>query len=116
MKTIKDLKLVIVSLGGVMKIGGLEFEYKIGQDIDVKLDGDLIMWVSKDIEDDILLAEVLYTVNFDVENGKNARQEVKVLQKTIEELEKATGSNSLALGKVEAYEKILIGRELTIGK
>ena len=50
-----------------------------------------------------------------LKNGKN-KEENDQLKKEVVTLETKVAANNLTVGKVEAYEKLLIGRDITISK
>lgn len=114
MKTIKDLREVLDKNDGTLKIGQLVFTTKEGDDIDVNLDDNLVFWVSKELPDDTLLAEIDGTVSSIIESRIKAQQKNKELKTKLEEMEKNQVDSQFALGKIEAYEKILINRSVTV--
>lgn len=127
MKTLKDLREMIISNEGNIKIGGINFSHKEGEDVDIKLNDNLIMWFKKNESDEALLSEVEYSTDSDIEEGKRALREErervtateaveKLEQSQLAEVTKQLAEVSLALGKVEAYEKMLIGRTVTLGQ
>ena len=125
-KTIRDLKnLIGVNMG--LKIGCISFEYpNEGGDIDIELNGQLLAWFDKPA-DETLLEDVNSTVSSDftglkekIDGLKEEKREIEIKFKEIETerntLLEIKKSGELALGKVEAYEKLLIGRDLNISK
>lgn len=106
MKTLGELRKIIIENNGEFKIGGLIFKHSAGNDVDVHLDGRLIMWFETGEKDDALLTDKIYSIITTEEKTQDIGTD-----NTAKDIEKA-----VALGKVEAYEKILIGRDLTISK
>jgi len=113
-KTIGDLRNLIEDNDNNIVIGEVSLTFKDGEDIDVHFHGSLVQWYSKDNADTVLLNEARNTVSSDVEKGDKAQKENRELKEQIEELEKKGVEATLAVGKVEAYEKMLIGRGVTI--
>ena len=118
METVGHLKFDIGKNGGFeLKIGQLSFEYEGGEsDIDIKLEDDLIAYVPSGTSDDTALKDVELSVMGDIKRGKEALREERKATKLMEEAEKIRQESILAVGKVEAYEKLLIGRDITISK
>lgn len=128
LKTIGDLKRLI-RLEGELKIGsnGITFAYpNDGGDIDISLGGKLFAWFGAP-SDETMLEDAMYQVSSDFTNLQDKIDDLKgenrVLEVKFKEVENEKNSllevkknNELALGKVEAYEKLLIGRDLTISK
>ncbi len=123
MKTLGELRKLITDNDGVLEIGALKFTYKIGEDVDVKLDEWLVMWLSKNNPDATLLSGKNFSKTNDIdemrqtvkEKSENFQNEKKA-QETLMEAEKKLADAQNAIGKVEAYEKLLIGRDITISK
>ena len=127
MKTVGDLKRLIKESGGVLNFGAIRVTYvtpgvdETDNDVDVKHGHDLICWIGAEVSPDTLLEETgTFTnyVNFEEKmKGSSEKDEIiSDLQKEVKILKNNQDENQLAVGKVEAYEKILLGRELTIGK
>ncbi len=118
MKTVGDLRKFISEHSGELVLGSLSFEMPAGPggDIDVHLLGDLITWFPKGTSDDEPLASSTMC-NLEIKEGKEAKAEVSRLKEEMENIKKILPPTDLfALGKVEAYEKLLIGRNITISK
>lgn len=118
MKTVKDLRVLLKANGGKINIGKLRISSEgVGQDIDVNLNDNLLMWISQSDPDKELLENV-GTINFDFENFGNSKKEIETLTKLNTELETTLKSSNTDIlkGKIEAYENILIGRDITAGK
>lgn len=123
MKTLKDLRKIIINNGGELKIGALKLTYDEGKDVNIFLDTSLVMWVASGETDRCLLADVAHTVNSDVSEAQTAleekregrRQENKA-QEAVDEANKKLAEAATAIGKVEAYEKMLIGRTVSLGQ
>lgn len=108
--TVGDLRELIRSLGGEMKIGGLKFSYAGGEDIDVNLDDNLIMYWSKSVMDEEGIADAEhFTVMEDIEEGKRAKRENKKLTDELAATKSTINNVGKDSGKVEAYERILFG-------
>lgn len=121
MKTVKDLERLLSSVKGNLEIGKLSICQEQGdvsdKDIDVRFNGNLIMWLTAGSwEDDTLLKNAGWTISSDVEEGEVAKKKVIKLDKELEDARKQIEEKSLALGKVEAYEKLFIGRSITVNK
>lgn len=110
-KTIEDLRRLIDENGGKITIGKLTISMNnvdARADIDIKLGHELKYWVLSTIEDTTLLdgedvLSVLYRPEAPNKEQEKTRKERIIVDNKFE-------------GMVEAYEKILIGREITIGK
>ena len=103
-------------------MGELEISWKgDGEDIDVRFFGEIAQWYQKDVSDDALLNDASsYSI---IETLKDrgvilmeAKRHAENLDKQIADLEKRIAATSLVEGKVEAYEKLLIGRQITVSK
>lgn len=118
-ETIGDLREVIKQNGGELKIGKLTLAYEENGDIDINFDDSLIQWFSASNNDTFSLTdEATYTYQdspTQVREEEGVKwKEYREMEKKLAELEKTATDNNLALGKVEAYEKILIGRAFTV--
>lgn len=118
-KTIGDLRKLLSANGGTITIGKIEITYLVGQDIDIHFDGSLIQYYNSSESDESNLIEEGTFNYMDSptqvrEKEGNNRAKLRKAEERIEELEKLTDTNTLAIGKVAAYEKILEGRDLTI--
>lgn len=129
MKTIKDLRDLLSANGGKVKIGSLTISTSQNEreDIDIHFDNRLLTWIRKVENDDGLLEKSFTSLNGDFDTDslrkdnflhldKISSLEVE-LQSTKKELDNAlllVRNSELALGKVDAYEKILLGRHLTV--
>ena len=136
MNTLGDLKKVILESEGKLKIGGLSLSYSgnADSDVDIKLNGNLTAWISSDKEDDLELSGIDLTIKEDISSLKEdlnvLREKIRDLKKGNEEFDETLKKkddligalkiklkdDNLSLGKVEAYEKLLIGRTLSIGE
>lgn len=117
-KTIGDLRKLMVANGGSLKIGSFEFKSAgDGNDIDVNFQDNLVAWYQSISLDDQLLDEgMTVSSDWDANESKKLRKTNRDLENEIIEMKGKAKSDELALGKVEAYEKLLIGREITISK
>lgn len=129
MKTIKDLRDLLSANGGKIKLGSLTISTSQNEreDIDIHFDNRLLTWIRKVENDDGLLEKSSTSLNGDFDTGSLQKDnslhldrisslEVE-LQSTKKELDNAlllVRNSELALGKVDAYEKILLGRHLTV--
>ena len=122
MKTVRELKELLKANDGKLTIGELEITWRgEGEDIDVHFFDEIAQWYRKDVSDDAPLNDAsIYSISETVKNRGVALQEAKAnaekLEKQIAALEKRIADASLAEGKIEAYEKILIGREITVSR
>lgn len=125
MKT-KELREKIKNAGGKIEIEGLKFQYTEGSDVDIYDEYELVAYISSSRNDDDLASEAASAVSaikhinvlnkiaifFGIEvNGVKPITVTKEVQVGVDESEK----HKLA-GKVEAYENILLKRELTVGR
>ncbi len=120
MKTIKDLRELIKLNNGEIKIGNLlircQEDEDVREDIDFYFNDHLAQWIGLGETDDKILSEL--DLNMD-SYFKDNSEEKKELKGQVEELKDEllkNGDSKLIKGKVEAYEKLLIGRDVTIGK
>lgn len=129
MKTIKDLRDLLSANGGKIKLGSLMINTSQNEreDIDFHFDNRLLTWIRKVENDDDLLEKSYTSLNGDFDTSSLQKDnslhldrisslEVE-LQSTKKEMDKAlllVRNSELALGKVDAYEKILLGRHLTV--
>lgn len=118
-KTVGDLRNLIKENGGSLTIGQIEMVYNDGGDIDIHFDSSLVEWYNSSCEDNAsLVDEEVY--NFtdspsqvrEKEGGEGKK--LREAEEKIVELEKIVNNNSLAAGKVVAYENVLLGRDLTL--
>ena len=134
MKTVKDLRKVILENDGQIKIGELEINHKEKGDIDFKLKGDLMIWICSSQDEEAELSQVSVSINEDINSLKGdvektkqtiqdlkenkSELEEKILKQgeKIQELLKKYDESKKGLGKIEAYEKLLIGRTVSIGE
>jgi hypothetical protein len=128
MKTVQDLRTAVIERNGELKIGHLRITHSEGGDIDFMLKDKLVMWIGRNQEDSVELGDVYANINSGfndiLENKKSDLQKVieeltadlSNAKQEKEELEKKLKANELNAGKIEAYEKLLIGRDLTISK
>lgn len=123
MKTLGELRETIVSNGGELQIGALVFKCQSDTDVDVHFDGQLIMWFPKNEAGSALLCDKVFSISGDVDEARAAlkrkRDGEREEHKTNEFLAEAVKKELIAqnaIGKVEAYEKLLIGRNITISK
>lgn len=121
MKTVGDLRKAIKDNGGELKIGLMRFTFEDDDDIDLHWGSELILWINKAEPDATLLdAEGITTTvdGFVASKEKIGEQatEIKDLKKEVETLTDKVKDGALSVGMVQAYEKILIGRDVTISK
>lgn len=132
MKTIKDLKDLLKLNEGKIEMGKIVITTDITNtsDIDIKFDGDLMQWFSSVCKDEDLLSEesTYSTESSFIKNKESAkdindlnyqlRRKNEEIEKLTEEIKKIKVENlpDIYKGKIEAYEKLLIGRDLTISK
>lgn len=115
-KTIGELRKKIEE-EGEFKVGVIKVSYDVGGDIDIYFKDRLIQWILADVSGDTLLTDLNdsdYSVSTDWDDIDEIKKKNRTLEKRNEELEKIISTEKLALGKVEAYEKLLIGRAITI--
>lgn len=147
MKTVGELRKLIVGNGGELIIGVMSYSCHLGSpvlnesgdvvaestyysDIDIKLDGVLLQWINSGTPDHTLLSELgkrstidslLPSSIVDDKEKENALARVDELEKKNVELEntilkdrKFESEAQKALGAVEAYEKLLLNRKVTL--
>jgi len=122
MKNLGDLKKLIEENGGVLRIGKLEFK-NTGTDIDIMISDTLVMWIKKDQDGETNLGDLDTSIMDALFNNGDLKRRAIESEKQNRELEqenvrlKAEAiSSQKAVGKVEAYENILLGREITVSK
>ena len=123
-KTIGDLRNLIEENDNDLVIGEVNFCFKEGEDIDVHFHGSLVQWYSKDNANEITLSEsdkttlseADKTTSSDIDKMDKTQKDNRELKEKNEELEKRAVEATTAVGKVEAYEKLLIGRTVSIGQ
>lgn len=144
--SIKELCEKIIAAGGVVQLKNTKIKHSVGQDVDVYSGDDLILYIfSSKISDNsdadvisnvsIVDKEVLPKIDAFIEFAQYIGLIVadikpveieKIVEKTVE-VEKESPIHMEAMktlivlkeqlqGKVEAYEKILMGRDITVGK
>lgn len=123
MKTLQDLKQMLTEHNGKLKIGDLEIEYPEGKDIDIRLEGQIAMWIPKEKDNASLLEDKITSIMADIQDGRDALKrereglaEVDKIKDMFALAEKKLAEAQNAIGKVEAYEKLLLGRDITISK
>ena len=114
MKTIGDLRQLIKENGEALVLGELVFTWKDGEDIDIKFQGRLIQWIQETVSDETELHAAETSQSSDIERAFEKKKNTEALEAKIVDLEKKLQENALSIGKVEAYEKLLIGRGVTI--
>jgi len=120
-KTVGDLRNIIRQNGGSLVIGQIKIDYIEGSDIDIYFDDSLVQWYNSSCEDsDSLINEEAYNFTDSPsqirEKEGNSRKKLREAEEKIIELEKNIDKNNLTVGKVEAYENILLGRDLVLPK
>ena len=123
LRTLGELRELIIENEGVLEIGVLKLTYTLESDVDISLGGQIVMWASRNRPDEAFLTDEIFSIANDINEAKEAlkeKREGKREENNAKELlakaEKKLLEAQNAIGKVEAYEKILIGRDLTIGK
>lgn len=122
LQTIEDLKNLLIENNGEIRIGS--FKITQGSDVDFYLENKLIGWIPSNFDNGRKLEEDVFSKSADIFpniNDKDERiasltKEKETLEKELKEAENLKIQVDLSLGKVEAYEKLLIGRDITIGK
>lgn len=129
-KTVGDLKKLIAASEGDLKIGPFSFRHIPDEDETVKVDVDiyfndtLFAWFSGPQDDAALDSGFSVAGEFkDIKkNEAEFKMKISALETENETLksEKAVvvdllETQKLSAGKVEAYEKLLIGRTVTLG-
>lgn len=113
MNTIKDLRDFISARGGAIYFGennSLTYSEGGDGDVDLKINGRLIAWVSSTEPEETKIESM--KVYFSGTLLANKSSENKNEKDTpTEDKEK-----NIALGMVAAYEKILLGRDLQVGR
>lgn len=125
MKTIGELRKLLLDNKGEIKIGDLVFSYEEGKDIDINLCNHLLMWLQGNNDDSCLLEKINFSIasEYEEEKREKTKEENKTInleleqtKKKLEIIENEKKDFSLFIGKVEAYEKLLMGRDVTISK
>jgi hypothetical protein len=121
---IKQLRELIIESDGKLVIGKLSFEMKKDEDgkdgdIDIHFNEHLIQWVKsetdgeKELSDDEICNVQSDFLEFKDKLFEAQRAKIKA-EEMVEEIKLASVSSELLKGKVEAYEKMLIGRGVTL--
>lgn len=125
LETVGHLRALLTENNNKIELGKLKISCKEGGDIDFHMDGYFCMWFSE-LEPDITpLSDEskisIVTGYFD--RNKALEDQNEELQKELvvlrAELKSIKGNNEMVdinKGKVEAYENLLLGRQVTIGK
>lgn len=129
MKTVKDLRDLVQANDGQINIGGLVIATNKDErtDINIRWKGKLLTWVRGIELDgcDLSNVDTKLTDDFIVDKTTEVSlgSEITRLKENLNGIAKENSrllemvkQNDLAVGKVEAYEKLLIGREISIGK
>jgi len=126
LQTVGDIREAISQSGGTINLGRalrLSYDSSNPSDVDVYLFDSLLCWIPKSTDGEVQLA-IAFTFIDGWENSRTLKEEAarklaEAEAKCLElESQNATlqGSTGLDAGKVAAYEKLLIGREVTIGR
>ena len=122
--TVKELRDKILAAGGKIQVGGIVITYEEEKDIDVHSSDELIAYVSGSTEDNDLVEDRALIVNRKVYN--NLPRVIDWLQfvgvkvegvEPIVKIERILVENTEHLkliGQVEVYEKMLLGRVVTL--
>lgn len=127
-KTLKDLRDILRANDGKLEIGKVKMNLS-GNDenpyVDVYVDGKLAFWTKGN--DETNMSDIAYsldqdwdsdglqkTINTLNEKVNDLETENKTLKSDKDDLIKIKKDSEQAMGKVEAYEKILMGRSVTI--
>jgi len=122
---IGDLRRLIKEAGGSILIGEAKIKYNEGGDIDVFIGSSLVAWAHSSNGDEVPLDQITASTNGDfkkeavqnlTEMVTEKDKEIVDLREKLERSEQDAKKNELAVGKVEAYEKLLIGRSVSIGE
>jgi uncharacterized protein YwgA len=123
MKTVKEFRDLITSEGGEINIGCISIKYQEGQDIDIYACDRIFAWLNSNLEDRQNLSDVIVSVENTWSNPSDDKKLIIDLENKNSDLDKelsvaklALRDSGLLIGKIEAYEKLLMGRDLTIGK
>lgn len=124
--------MIIKELREKVQASGGEIEYKnivislTSNDIDIKTkDGHLIAYVNDNLSDDDIVQDVSSVMIGAISHIDELNDFAQFIGLTVakvepititKEVEKNDTEKHTLAGKVEAYEKILIGRELTVGR
>jgi hypothetical protein len=124
MKTVKEFRDEIIAAGGVVTDGDYTYHHKEGGDVDIKEEDNLIAYIpSHRIE----TKEYAEAINPMIHSLKNVGKLVKLAKhfnlytdapdmgpmQVVETFKENPDTHRLG-GMVEAYEKLLIGRGVTI--
>lgn len=115
-KTVGELiKIILAQPEQELVIGPVRISCeKEDADIDFKVKHHLMAWISGGQNKDTLLKDLEGIVSVDLEQMDELKKKNRLLTENAEEAEKKFSANALAIGKVEAYEKLLVGRKVTI--
>lgn len=123
---VQELRDKITEAGGTLQVGDIQLTYST-EDVDVLLlNGEMLAWIPVYVEGEKLVTERmslsdktgLKNIHLLAQLAQFVGVEVKGVE-PITKTEVVTQHDEQDIrnrGMVEAYEKILIGRELTVGK
>ena len=119
-ETVGNLRKLVDDNNGAFRIGTLSFANNDG-DIDVRHRGDIVMWFSSELKDEnsLIGTESVTGIFYEKESDfcePDPQEEINKLKSEIVTLKQSVKDCGLNAGKVVAYENILLGRDLTIGK
>lgn len=123
LKNVEDLRRLLEDNGNSVQVGKIRITTEgEGQDIDFYVGETLVYWISG-VEKAETLGDIKGTLSSEMtrffENSEEVadfRKEKKDMEKKILDMEVKVQEAAGAMGKVEAYEKLLIGREVNIGR
>ena len=129
-ETIKDLRELLKANDNHIEIGGLVIKQANDQsDIDIEVEGNLVLWINNSVDADEKLADVYFTSNgvCTKDKHKDLSGKIKGLER---DLEKAKEQEKVALerveiarqeykdyhqlkGQLEVFEKLFVGRKIS---
>lgn len=127
-KTLKDLRDILRANDGKLEIGKIKLNLSGNDgnpDVDVYVNEKLAFWTKNSDETSMIDAEYSLNQDWDYDDLQkrinaldqkvtDLETENKTLQSDKEDLLKIKKDSEQAMGKVEAYEKMLMGRSVTI--
>jgi hypothetical protein len=120
MKTVGELRALIQGAGGTLNIGKIAFRLSEG-DVDIHVNDELVQWYSEELDNEALLNDDdIYSVMDSVMNRaeylRKVEAELKRANEEVDDLKRSQGENSLAVGKLAAYETLFVGKNITISQ
>lgn len=113
----KDLRDFLKENGGAVEIGGLKMSIEGGNygggDVNFHVRGKLLGWIHRDVDD---AKELDSTTSVKILDSFSLIEDAKEGEPAGTVVKEADSEKFVAIGKVEAYEKILLGRDVTVSR